>query len=109
MTNETKIPGKLTPADIEILTHIAELKILTVTQIVALTQRSRQVVRRRLGEINRLTWNDVDLEDKYVVLYTRKKRGGHLTPRKVPIPEKRYGNFYRRYARRDKTKPWVLV
>jgi len=48
MTNEIKTSGKLTPADIEILRHIAELKILTATQIAALTQRSRQVVRRRL-------------------------------------------------------------
>jgi len=62
----------------------------------------------RMSEINRLTWNDVDLEDKYVVLYTRKKRGGHLTPRKVPMPDKLHGIFRRRYARRDKSKPWVF-
>jgi integrase len=37
----------------------------------------------RVSEINRLTWSDVNLEQRYVVLYTRKKRGGHLTPRKV--------------------------
>lgn len=41
-----------------------------------------------MGEINRLTWEDVNLEEHYVVLYTRKKRGGHLTPRKIPMPEK---------------------
>lgn len=35
----------------------------------------------RMSEINRLTWQDVDLKERYVVLYTRKKRGGHLTPR----------------------------
>jgi integrase len=28
----------------------------------------------RVGEINRLTWNDVDFENKHVVLYTRKKK-----------------------------------
>ncbi len=39
----------------------------------------------RMSEINRLTWEDVDLVGKYVVLYTRKKKGGHLTPRKVPM------------------------
>jgi integrase len=33
----------------------------------------------RVGEINRLTWQDVDFEESWVVLYTRKKRGGHLT------------------------------
>jgi integrase len=30
----------------------------------------------RVGEINRLTWDDVDFERRSVVLYTRKKRGG---------------------------------
>ena len=29
----------------------------------------------RMSEINRLTWEDVNLEQRYVVLYTRKKRG----------------------------------
>jgi len=62
----------------------------------------------RMGEINRLTWTDVDLDDRYVVLYTRKKMGGHLTPRKVPMPEKLYGILSCRYARRDKAKPWVF-
>jgi integrase len=41
----------------------------------------------RMGEINRLTWADVNLEERYVALYTRKK-GGHLTPRKVPMTQK---------------------
>jgi integrase len=39
----------------------------------------------RMGEINRLTWEDVDFERRVLVLYTRKKKGGHLTPRKVPM------------------------
>lgn len=41
----------------------------------------------RVGEIDRLTWDDVDLRDRTITLYTRKKRGGHLTPRKVPMTE----------------------
>jgi hypothetical protein len=48
MRNGTKTQGKLTAADIEILGHIAEFKVLKVPQIAALIQRSRQVVRRRL-------------------------------------------------------------
>ncbi len=62
----------------------------------------------RMSEINRLTWQDVNLEERYVVLYTRKKRGGHLTPRKVPMSERLYQILSRRYANRDKRKPWVF-
>ena len=62
----------------------------------------------RVGEINRLTWQDINLKDRYVVLYTRKKRGGHLTPRKIPMSEKLYQILSRRYAQRDKRKPWVF-
>ena len=41
----------------------------------------------RMSEINHLTWSDVNFEQRYVILYTRKKKGGHLTPRKVPMTE----------------------
>ena len=44
----------------------------------------------RVSEINRLLWEDVNLEARFVILYTRKKRGGHLTPRKVPMTQKLY-------------------
>ena len=40
--------GKITQKDITILLYIAEYKFLTVKQLAALTQRSMQVVRRRL-------------------------------------------------------------
>jgi integrase len=62
----------------------------------------------RVGEINRITWEDVSLEGKYVVLYTRKKKGGHLTPRKVPMTTRLYGVLSKRYKTRDKTKPWIF-
>ena len=62
----------------------------------------------RMGEINRLTWPDVNLEGKYVVLYTRKKRGGHLTPRKVPMTSKLFQILSYRFNHRAKTKPWVF-
>jgi integrase len=62
----------------------------------------------RVGEVNRLTWDDVNLERKYVVLYTRKKRGGHLTPRKVPMTQKIFDILSRRFLGRDKTIPWVF-
>ena len=62
----------------------------------------------RVSEVNRLVWDDVNLEQRYVVLYTRKKRGGHLTPRKVPMTEKVFGILSRRFSERDKTRPWVF-
>lgn len=62
----------------------------------------------RMGEINRLTWNDVNFTERYVVLYTRKKKGGDLTPRKVAMTGKLFDVLSHRYARRDKSKPWVF-
>ena len=62
----------------------------------------------RMGEINRLTWQDVNLDARYVVLYTRKKKGGHLTARKVPMTDKLYVVLSRRHASRDKHVPWVF-
>jgi integrase len=62
----------------------------------------------RVGEINRLQWSDVNFEDRYVVLYTRKKKGGHLTPREVPMSKKLFDVLSKRYELRDKTKQWVF-
>ena len=41
----------------------------------------------RMSEINSLNWQDIDFKNQYVVLYTRKKKGDHLTPGKVPMPK----------------------
>ena len=62
----------------------------------------------RMGEINRLKWADVNLEGRHVVLYTRKKKGGHLTPRKVPMTQKLFEVLSKRHEKRDKDKPWVF-
>jgi len=62
----------------------------------------------RMGEINRLTWQDVNFDERYVVLYTRKKKGGHLTPRKVPMTEKLFDVLSSMHRQRDKYKPWVF-
>ena len=62
----------------------------------------------RVSEINQLKWDDVSLKNKYVILYTRKKRGGHLTPREVGMTEKLYEILSRRYAKRDPAIPWVF-
>ena len=62
----------------------------------------------RVSEINRLQWEDVRLEGRFVILYTRKKKGGHLTPRKVPMTQKLYDVLKRRAKNRDPCKPWVF-
>jgi integrase len=62
----------------------------------------------RMSEINRMTWEDVNLEDGYVILYTRKKKGGNLTPRKVWMTDELLEVLSRRYEERDKSKPWVF-
>lgn len=62
----------------------------------------------RVGEINRLTWDDVDLDRRTVSLYTRKKRGGHLTPRRVPMTQRLHAILDRRHTQRDQDKPWVF-
>jgi integrase len=62
----------------------------------------------RMGEINRLTWQDVNFDDRSVTLYTRKKKGGHLTPRKVAMTDKLFDILSHRYRSRDKGKPWVF-
>ncbi len=62
----------------------------------------------RMSEINRLKWEDVDFEERSIVLYTRKKRGGHMTPRKVPMTKKLFDVLSRHCEKRDKTQPWVF-
>jgi integrase len=62
----------------------------------------------RVGEINRLRWDDVDFEKREVTLYTRKKRGGHLTPRQVPMTMMVYNILWNRYEKRDPDVPWVF-
>ncbi len=62
----------------------------------------------RVSEINRLTWDDVDLNGRTITLYTRKKQGGDLTPRVIPLAETLYGILRRRYTSRDRSKPWVF-
>jgi integrase len=62
----------------------------------------------RMSEINQLTWDDVNLQDRYVVLRTRKKKGGNRTPRKVPMTQKLFEVLSRRNASRDSAKPWVF-
>ena len=62
----------------------------------------------RVGEINRLTWEDVNLEGRYLTLYTRKKKGGNLTPRRIPLTKVLFDLLERRFTERDVSKSWVF-
>jgi len=62
----------------------------------------------RISEINRLKWEDVDFVKRCVTLYTRKKKGGDLTDRKVPMTNKLFDVLSNRFTLRDKRKPWVF-
>jgi integrase len=86
-----------------------------IDKVIAATDRDGQdylwTIREtlaRVNEINKLTWDDVDLQNRFVVLYTRKKKGGHLTPRKVPMTETLHVVLTRRFEERDVTLPWVF-
>lgn len=62
----------------------------------------------RVGEINRLKWDDVMLDKRRLVLYTRKKKGGGLTPRIVHMTKRLYDVLHNRHGKRDENKPWVF-
>jgi len=55
----------------------------------------------RMSEINHLRWDDVDLVRRFVTLYTRKKKGGHLTPRKISLTQRLFDILSRRFEKRD--------
>jgi integrase len=62
----------------------------------------------RMTEINLLTWQEINFQSRCVVLYTRKKKGGHLTPRRVPMTDKLFELLSHRHRNRDKRIPWVF-
>ena len=62
----------------------------------------------RMGEINSLTWDDVNFENRYVTLWTRKKKGGNREPRDVPMVTKLYEILLYRFKNRDPEMPFVF-
>ena len=62
----------------------------------------------RVSEINRLTWDDVSFKSRYVTLYTRKKSGGHLTPRRIWMTDKLFTILTERFTARTDKHPWVF-
>ena len=67
-----KVKSVPSPEDIDLVIEVADCD----TQDYLWTTRETMGC---MGEINRLIWDDVSLEEHFVILYTRKKKGGHLT------------------------------
>lgn len=62
----------------------------------------------RVGEINNLTWDDIDFEGRRITLWTRKRKGGHREPREVPMTEKLHAMLRSRLDQRQPEMPWVF-
>jgi len=62
----------------------------------------------RVGEINGLTWDDVNFANRYVTLWTRKRKGGNREPREVPMIAKLHDILLYRYEKRNPDMPWVF-
>jgi len=68
-------------------------------------------LRETLGrsrEINGLTWDDVDFNNKTVTLYTRKKKHGTKTPRIIPMTNMLFNVLSERFSKREDSIPWVF-
>ena len=62
----------------------------------------------RVREVNNLAWEDVEFERRTIRLWTRKKRGGHKTPRIVDMADKVFDALQYVWKNRDKNSPWVF-
>ena len=63
----------------------------------------------RLSEILRLTWKDVNLAKRTVMLRTRKRKGGQIQSDLVPMSETLYSCLKKRWNERDKSSPYVFT
>lgn len=61
----------------------------------------------RIDEILRLTWQDVNFERRTVTLWTRKRKGGNLEPRTIPMNNDLYGVLWSLWGRREQ-QSWVF-
>lgn len=62
----------------------------------------------RIGEIFRLTWDDVNFEKRSVTLWTRKRRGGQLEEDKLAMGDKLYSVLKHRWDNRNKESSFVF-
>jgi integrase len=62
----------------------------------------------RISEVLHLKWGDVNFENQWVRLYTRKRRGGELQEDYLPMNDTLHEVLHRRWKNRDKTAPFVF-
>jgi integrase len=62
----------------------------------------------RVGEINNLTWDDINFDQRVVTLWTRKRKGGNREPREVPMIDNLYDILSVRFEMREPGMPWVF-
>jgi integrase len=63
----------------------------------------------RIGELRKLTWEDVNFEKRWLRLWTRKRKGGRLEPDLLPMTEVLFDVMTRRWKTRVKSSPYVFV
>jgi integrase len=63
----------------------------------------------RVGEINKLTWEDVNFETGMIRLYTSKKAGGNRKGRWIPVIDKVVDALRYAHQHRTKNSPWVFT
>jgi integrase len=62
----------------------------------------------RVNEINSLTWDNINFKERFVTLWTSKKRHGNRESREVPMIKKLYDILYYRFQNRNPDIPWVF-
>ena len=62
----------------------------------------------RIGELLRLTWEDINFEKQTVTLWTRKRRGGQLQADKLAMPDTMAVALKRRWKNRNKETQLVF-
>ena len=62
----------------------------------------------RTSEVLNMVWDDVNFEQRWVRLWTRKRRGGELQEDKLAMTDTLYDVLKRRWDNRDKTTAYIF-
>ena len=98
---EKRVKYVPTPEEVDKIIAVAEPEVADYIWVIRETLA-------RVSEINRMQWSDVNLRERYVVLWTRKKRGGVKTPRRIPMTTTLFEILTRRFRERNRQIPYVF-